>query len=271
MDFAELKEKKVFGVPVLYLGLLAVVVFAVVAWKLKPTKTDPATGTENTTPDNVPGADEASLYSGFGATSNSPATSSVPTAPEVVQPTNDDWAKKSIEWLVAQNKAGGGEAQAAIVAYLNGEDLSFEQGQLRDDAIKQFGTPPEPLGVIGQTGMQQAQKQFTSFPGKHVVKNSNDHTAAQLATLYYGSAGPDFIALIEAQSGNNRYGTTGVYPVGATIGIPMPVQPKYFTAVKGVTSAAQIGGKNGVSSNTILVFNPTLRFPVKIGTKVRVA
>jgi hypothetical protein len=279
VNFSEILHKKVVGVPVLYIGAGAVTILAVVAWRMKAlpdTDTagvDAADGTAgtDTNPDNaLAGTDGA--YDSYNGTGTVIVQPSVPTGVDVdtTIDTNDEWVKNAAEWLVAQKKATGTDAYTALTKYVSGEDLSFDQGALVNAAIAEKGQPPDPLGTIGTISAAPAQKQFSVFPGRHVVKGPNDNTPTKLAQLYYGSSDAAHINKIVAE--NPKLGpASATYPVGTSLYIARWVNPGYYVADKNHRSAKLIAAANGLNSElAVTALNPTISFPVAIGTKVRV-
>lgn len=262
--FSEIVQKKVFGIPVVYLGLAAALGLALLAWKIKPTAVAPDTA--------APVEPEAEPD-----TSGLVTTGTVVVAPQdqpdvpVVQQTNEDWVRAGADYAANDAKvATYGDALAALTAYINGEDLSFDQGKIRDAVLSKLKAPPEPLGKIGITASQPAQKQFNEFPGKHTVKGANDNTPTKLATLYYGNSDANHVNLIVSANYNLGPATT-TYNPGTVISIPKWTTPRYFVVTKGKEYPTTIAGLNGVSYAQIIGLNPSIVFPAKDGTKVRVA
>lgn len=280
MTFQEFAAKKVLGVPVLYLGAAAVTILLIVAWRLKATpddsdgavSADDATvGTdEGSTAGQLAGMD-GSPYEGFttnGTVVVQPQTP-VATDTEPVIKDNDDWVRAGAEWLVAQKKASGSTAATALTKYVDGENLSFDEGNLVNLAIEEKGQPPDPLGKIGTIGTAPAQKQFNNYPGTHTVKGTNDNTPTKLAALYYGNS--DSLHTNKIASANLAYGPVSTtYNVGTKITIPLYTNPRYYTITKTTTWPSQVAAKNGLSYNQFLALNPGLTAPYKVGSKVRV-
>lgn len=263
-------SKKIGKIPVVYiLGILAVGL-AYYAWKLKPTNTTP---TDTDTTDTTPADDTAdeSAYSGLGTSGTVVVQPQTPTQATTVTETNETWGQAATAYLIAEGTAPG-DAQTAILLYLQGANLSYDQGQLRDKAIKKLGLPPEPLETIGTVSPAPAQKQFSVFPGKHVVKGSVDNTASKLAALYYGNG--DALHTNEIVAANFSLGPVGTtYNPGTTIVIPAWGTPKYFTATSKARYAYQIASASkvpGLTSGGVMALNPTVTFPVNVGAKVRV-
>jgi hypothetical protein len=123
---------------------------------------------------------------------------------------NEDWARKGAEWLTATHGVSGSAAIAALTKYISGTDRTFDEQTLVDMVIKEKGQPPNSIAEGGSVSAAPAKKQFSNFPGKHVIKGGSDNGFPQLATLYYGSAVDDRIDLLQAA--NPSLGTSG--PVG---------------------------------------------------------
>lgn len=279
ISYSEFAKKKVLGVPVLYLSAGFVVVLAIVAWRLKPsadTNTDGTNPTDSTAGADGTGQTAGQLagttdpYGGFdtGGTvvvQPTPSESATPAAP-----TNETWLNQAIPFVASALKMSSGTVQVGLNKYLNGSDLSYDEAQMRDAAIDKFGPPPEGTSGFGQVGSQPAQKQFSTFPGKHVVKGPNDNTPMKLAGLYYGTADwthANFIAAHNVALGPPA--TT--YTTGTTVVISAYTQPKYYTVPKGITTFTQVAAKNGTTKEVLQWLNPTFTEPFPAGMKIRVA
>jgi hypothetical protein len=267
-DIKTLKDKKVFGVPVLYLALLVVVVLAYFAWKLKPFREDPVT------PDDATGDDEAAQdaanadYSSLAT--NGTVTVSQQGSPDITTPvvvaTNERWLSNGVNFLTSKGLATGGDAQEALQMYLNGDQLSYKQGQLRDAVIAQYGLPPEQIST-GGTSAKPAQRNGNP-PTTHTVSvPGSDDTYPRLAQLYYGKS--DTAATNLIVGANRGIPIGGSLPVGTKVKIPAWTAPKWYTTTSSMT-ATDIAKKNGISTPQVEHLNPALGFPVPKGTRVRV-
>lgn len=273
-SFNDLAKKKVAGVPVLYLAGAFVIILAIVAWKMKPSTPAPVAspadgGTDpNASPDGSP-AD----YAGLSTHGTVTVVQGTQTADPVVKQTNEDWYRAAVDYLVTSNLASPSQAESAMSKYLNGDNLSFPEGELKDKAILKLKLPPEPLatiGVISPASPAPAQRQFSNFPGGHTVKGPNDNTPSALAQLYYSNGDAVHSALIVQQ--NARLGTGSVtYPPGTAVVIPAWHDPKYYTTTKDGYTASGVAAVNGTTATSIDILNPGMSFPVKKGTKVRVS
>ena len=140
-------KRKVAGVPVLYLVAGFVVILAVVAWKMKPS----SDLEESDSLDAVDEESDAALASGSGDSAGGilPAVpnGTVIVAPSTPEPDeapyedNSTWMRKAVAFLIAKG-FNPGDAQLAMQAYLSGAQLSYQQGQMRDVVVREFGLPP---------------------------------------------------------------------------------------------------------------------------------
>jgi hypothetical protein len=266
-SFKELASKKVGGIPVLYLAGAFVAILAIVAWKMKPSvdvsdPSEPVSETDGGAIDTDGDPDYSALTPTGTVTVVNPPVADT----ESTKQTNEDWERAAVDYLVESNQATPGVAQTAIHKYLEGSELTYEQGQLRDSAIRKLKTPPEPLVEIGTTGTAPAQRQFSNFPGKHTVKGSNDDGLTKLAALYYGRSETPYTTLLTAANPSlPRYGK---YNVGTVVTIPAYTEPKYYVA--GSQDAKTIAAKSSISTTSLSLLNPGMVFPVKRGTRVRV-
>jgi hypothetical protein len=284
VNYSELVSKKVAGIPVLYLAGAAVIVLAIVAWRMKPSADfSDAEGDVQGSPEGGSGVptEGDDPYAGLETNGTVTVVQQPPAAAEPVQKTNEDWAKEGAEWAVtgAAQAAGihttGAAARAALNHFLYGEDLSYEEGQIVNAVIREKGQPPEGVGAIGKIPTSAptapsapAQKQFTNYPGTHTVRGSNDNTFTKLSVLYYGSSYAKNVDLIAASNlGINR--DTPI-AVGTRIAIPYLTTPKYFTATSAARTASSIASKNGITVNRLNALNPGRVWPVKVGTQIRV-
>lgn len=269
-SFQEVARRKVFGIPLLYIAGAFVIILAIVAYKMKPS-TPPADATDAsaTGVDTDGKATDESSYAGLATNGTVVVAPQQPAAEEATQETNDTWLRAAITEVNKAKIATAGDAQAALSKYLSGDNLSFDEGKIRDYALEHVGIPPEPLYQIGTVSEAPAQKQFSLFPGTHVVKGSNDNTPAKLAQLYYGNSDAAHVNSIVAHNFNLGPATTS-YSVGTKVSIPEWTTPRYYTVQKGYQYPTPIAAKNGIQYAQLLGLNPGVTFPVAIGTKVRV-
>lgn len=213
-------QRKIAGVPMLYLLAGFVLILVVLAWTAKPKVTAPesvdgADSTDNYAPNiqresvipPVPVGTVNSIESGETLTGNSSIS------------TNDEWLSRAVMFL-ADKGYSPGTAQLALSTYLDGGELSFDEGKIRDLAIREFGVPPYPVNV-GSTRPDIARKQGP-IPRNHTVKNSNDDTAFELARLYYGRTDATAIkAITDANNGATTW-QVGDTPRIPALPIPTP-------------------------------------------------
>lgn len=277
MNISEILKKRVLGVPVLYLAGVAVLILAYVAWKMKAT-TDITDGGADVTGDPSAASDlpsEGDDPYGSLATQGTVTVVQQPavTTPEPEEKSNEVWAKKGAEWIVGhptpEVNPSGAAAIAALNHFLQGEDLSYDETQIVNAVIREWGQPPEGVTVTGKvTTDKPAQRQFSVFPGTHTVKGSNDNTYAKLAGLYYGSASVDNINLI---AGNNPGREGSMLSVGTPVKIPLKRPPRYIKATNSMKNAPDIAKKNGITVAQLWAYNPGKAFPVPVGTSVRIS
>lgn len=143
-------RKRVLGVPVLYLVAAVVVVFAVYAFRMKPS-TETATATESDDP-AAPVQDTETYPELPSGTVYAPQTPTV--TPEAADDanasiaSNQEWLSRGTSYLVSQGVAGG-VAQESLQKYLSGAQLSFVQAGHRDKVIAEYGIPPEAMTTGG--------------------------------------------------------------------------------------------------------------------------
>lgn len=269
-DLKSLQSKKVFGVPVLYLAVLFVAVLVFFAWRLKPV-------TDDTTPDDGSGSGDGSAdvsgdpdYSSLAT--NGTVTVSQPGQPDAITPvnnqTNDTWVAQGVAYLIAQGMATGGEAQDALSLYINGGQLSYDQGVLRDAVIKQYGLPPDSPTATGGTKSQIAKRQGNP-PIVHTVQGENDNSYHEITKLYYGREDSEVTDLLQAA--NPALGHAGgAWQPGTKVTVPAYHPPVYFTATASTHTLGAIASKNGISQAIVEDLNDGVKFPVAVGKKVRV-
>jgi hypothetical protein len=256
MDFL---KRKVFGVPVVYIGGLFVAFLAFIAWRMKPnmsSASDGSTDTDATSKDAITGADNP--YDMFKTTGT--VTVQQGSDPATVTPignrNNEAWARQSAEWLTANGTASD-VALTTMMKYVNGEQLSIPEGQLRDRAVKQFGYPPEAFttgGTAPNTPVASAPagRQFSSASGIHYVKGESDNTYAKIAALYIGT-GQDYTNFLSAH--NEQLPANGTLQTGIAVKVPKYETKLYQVPAGTQMNAAQIASKNGASAEFISRLN----------------
>lgn len=137
-------KRKVFGIPVLYIAIVLVAALALYAWRSKAS-TDEVEGAEDIATDDseyVEGAVASGTLYPLSPTGTVYAQSPQAVEDNVEYFGNDDWLRKAVADLVSKGE-NPGTAQNALQAYLEGEDMSYAQGLIRDAAVKAHGLPPE--------------------------------------------------------------------------------------------------------------------------------
>lgn len=278
-SFDDIVKKKLFGVPVLYYAGGAVLILVIIAWRMKTTPDEDTTGVDPA--DGTAGTDEASNagglagmtdpYGSYDTNGTITAPSATVTPVEAVQETNEDWIKKGIAYAIAHPnlKISAVDAQNALTKYVNGDDLTYGEGYVRDTIVNGLGSvPPEGVAKVGAVSALPAQKQFSHFPGKHTVKGTNDNTPTKLAQLYYGNSDSNHALEIVAKNpGLGPVGTT--YTAGTVLQIPAFINPTYYTTKHDNTYASEVASLNGLAYSSVLALNPTLTWPVTKNVKVR--
>lgn len=266
-------SKKYLGVPVVYYAGAFVGILLIVAWKLKSVDDtaaagDSIDGADATTGDAATAASGDALGSGFVANPTPVYDTSTPAATTTVA-TNDSWLAAGIVWAAANGVASVDSATVALQAYLSGAQLSTSQGAIRDAVIKQYGLPPE-LPVSGGTAVAPAAaaKRQGTPPTYHTVQGTSDDSYGELAQLYYGSQAGDRIDLL--QVANQSLGHAGPWPKGTKVFIPKYTAPVYYTATKSVQTLHEFAVKAGIPSAAVQELNDNVKFPVKVGTRVRI-
>jgi hypothetical protein len=137
-----LGKKKVLGVPVLYLIGSGVLVLAVYAWRTKAvTPTDAAVTPSTGTTGSVAGTPELYPPESTGTVIVAPVSAPSGAGVNSSITTNDEWLKAGVAYLGKQG-VGAGIAQVALQTYLEGSQLSYLQGEYRDQVIANLGMPP---------------------------------------------------------------------------------------------------------------------------------
>lgn len=270
-------SKKVAGIPVVWLVLLVAVVALYAAIKIKP----------NTGDDPEMTGDEAPEFDGDIDTSQ-PVFSATPTIIQpsgvvtggsvsaVSQPDTDElWKRRAVSWL-----AGNGYtldiATSAITKYLAEEPLTALEARAKDAAVVQFGLPPETIPAGGSipspppapTPSKPASSQGVP-PLWHTVMGTSDDSFSELAKLYYGIAGngTGYINLIAGR--NTSLPRTGIAK-GTRVRVPSATEPRYYTVTAAKRSLVAIASANSLSAAKLKALNPSVVWPAKVGSRVRV-
>lgn len=269
-SFSDIANKRVAGVPVIYLAGAFVAILAIVAWKMKPsTPPDEPTGDEGTTSENVPGdeVDYSALASKGTVTVVQPEVPQ--TQPDPVVKTNQDWVKEGAEWATANNKATGSIAYSALNKYVSGQDRSFDEQTVVDAVLKEKGQPPDSIAEGGNVGSKPISK-IPTLPGYHTVTGTSDNGYDKVAIIYYGKTNQDNYDLIQGAN-VAKLGDSGPFPVGTKIYVPAYSNPKYYILPKDM-NIAEIAAKNGIGQQQFRAYNSGANTPwvLKKGKKVRV-
>ena len=217
-------KRKIAGIPVLYLAAGFVLVLVAIAWNMKSApKTDSSedtTATEKASDTILNEADYplplGTVYPDNSNTTDNSGNTSISD--------NDEWLKRGVMFL-SDNGYSPGDAQQALSLYLEGGELSYDQGAMRDKVIRELGMPPFP-GLIGGTRPDVGRSQGP-LPRSHTVRNVNENTAAKLAGIYY--ARTDTFAVKVITDANN--GRTS-YNVGDSVTVPILPKPAVPPTVK---------------------------------------
>jgi hypothetical protein len=259
--FHEFMQRKVLGIPVLYLAGGFVVILGIVAWKLKPTTAGAVdTSTTDTSGSDTSGglAPTANPYDTLNPDGDGTVTvvqqSGTATDTTTVK-TNSDWVVDGTAWLIANiNGVTGTQAQAALQKYIDGESRTYDEENWVNAWIKEGGLPPDGVTAgSGTIGGAPAQKQFSNFPGTHTVKGSNDNDYKKIANLYYGHSDQATFDLVQAA--NPQLGETGPFAVGSRINVPAYHTPVYYTVTATSMTASQVASKNGISVYQVAALN----------------
>jgi hypothetical protein len=186
-------------------------------------------------------------------------------------PTNQEWINDGAAWLVANEHATGSAALAALTKYVNGSDRSYTEQQWVDAWFAKEGAPPEGITAAGSVGSKPVpapQRQFTTFPGTHVIKGGADNGYTGLAKLYYNSTAADRIDLLQAA--NTNLGSSGPWSIGTRVHIPAYHAPVYYTTPSVMTEKQILAKNPGLSSAAFEVLNNGKKSTYPKGAKVRV-
>lgn len=135
-------SKRVYGIPIVYLAGGFVAILVIVAYLGSKKNTTGNAGTATAT--NAPVDPYATVTSTGTVSTGVPVyyvgsnTQNVDTG--TIQ-TNSDWQKQAVEYLVSTGVSVG-DAQGAIQAYLNGQDMTYTQGGYVNNVVAKYGVPP---------------------------------------------------------------------------------------------------------------------------------
>lgn len=280
-----LMQKKVAGIPVIYVLGLFVAILAVVAWRMKtPTEETPVE--DAAVSEEVPDITGDPSYPGGAPVfvANPPPTYISPDGNQGEQSidSNDKWLRRGIEWLAANGHASVDQATVALQKYLAGEHLSVSEGKLRDLAISHYGLPPElpnsggtdePSVPVPVTPTPDVPAPRTAIPPTYyTVTGTADNSWTLLAKKFYGSGDDAHVDFI--QSWNVRSGAphSGTIATGTRLWLPVYQAPKTISATATMRTAEDIIKKNPPLNSVAMLteLNDGMKFPVSIGTRVRV-
>lgn len=286
MDIKALMDKKVAGIPVVYIAAVVMAVMLYAAIRMPK-----STATEETEEEDIPAGDlpdtSQPVFSATPVINQPSGPNSVASTPQ--QDTNDLWARRSVEWLIA-NGTSYNLASTAIAKFLAGDPLTAEESGVKDRAIKQYGMPPEGL-LTGSIITPDENSNVTYEPSptaplppasapasaqgvpplSHTVKGTNDNNARELARIYYGRNDEEVQALIRAANHDKAERPGALATPGEKVRIPAYTPPKYYKATAATRTAQDIAAKNGTGAPKLRQLNPGMNFPVAVGVRVRVA
>lgn len=262
-------ERKIYGVPIVVLVVVVIVVIVYARFMM---------------PDTVetvdePEGDGVDSEGDPGAVINPRFVANIPpntvdTSTPTEEDSNENWARRAIEWLIA-NGTTVSTATVVITKYLDSEPLSASEAVVRDRAIKQFGLPP--VGIIPTSTIPTAPTKTLPYNGPatsqgkppltHTVKGKADNTFGELSVLYYGRT--DAKVLNGLKAANTRL--RDPFVIGTKVTIPRLSAQKFYKATPATRGAGKIARKNATTAARIIALNPGLDFPVRVGTRVRVA
>lgn len=256
-------RRKVMGIPLIYLAGGFVIILAALAWKMKPAAAPADTTATDTTPvesasDTILSESQSPLPALPLGTVTAPPSSTPGDVGNASITDNDEWLRRGVAFLIEKGNAPG-EAQAALATYLDGGDVTFAQGKMRDDAIREFGLPPTPP-QIGSTGPAPAKSQGP-LPRSHTVMSSSDNDAVELALLYYGRNDPFAVNSITSRNNGVAHYAVGQkiwiqeLPKPTTVTTPAKPAPRYHTVAKGDTLQTVARRYYGSSDKWLTVYN----------------
>jgi len=150
-DWKEVVSRKYAGVPFsVWAAVVVVGTLGYTYWKNRQTAATAAANPANAAPTGDTAATGQPIFLAQQPPVQS-TTGAVLTGTGQPQ-TNEDWRRQAVEWLIQHRNLTADHAQAVVDGYLSGGNLSFQDGQLRDAVISQFGIPPELPSPVGTTG-----------------------------------------------------------------------------------------------------------------------
>lgn len=148
--FDNIAKKKLAGIPVLYIALAVVLILAFFAWRMR--------GNDSASIEET----EIDEFAGLGQTefmeaevnpyvpSNTVLVQQPANTGVVTYESNDAWLSAAITWLIQNLNITTGVAQTAVMAYLDGRDMTMTQANYIDAVVRAIGLPPYPnyIGAI---------------------------------------------------------------------------------------------------------------------------
>lgn len=274
-------KRKIAGIPVLYLAIGFVIVLVAIAWNMKSAPKEPVA-------DVATDSGAVDMDNGSGDLYPAPPVGTVVAAPTPVDTSgntsidsNDEWLRRGVMYL-AESGTSPGEAHMALSLYLDGAELSWDQGAMRDKVIRELGMPPYPV-LVGGTRPDVARRQG-AVPRNHTVKNVYEDGASELARLYYNRTDAFAIKAIADANGGQTAWNVGdsvripTLPTPATVPAKPPTKPavpvkpaatpaRYYTVKSGDTLSGIAkryygdAGKYMVIAKANKISNPNLIHP----------
>lgn len=176
MDVKAALTNKIGGIPVVVIAAVAVGgVVLLSRGRGGGTTAAAATVTDAASGDSVDSADYAAAQQPVFV-ANTPTVTTTYS-----EDTNDKWLRRSLEWLIGQGVRED-FARNSLTKYLNGEDLTATEAQIKDKAVKQFSLPP----TLPSSGAVLATKPVYYTTGKGDVRKK----PLDLARAYHPTANP---------------------------------------------------------------------------------
>jgi len=271
MDVAAIMSSKIYGVPTVLVGLVGIggvyYLYRQYSAPAVAPVTDTVGGNPTTSTQPLFQANpvDSAMLNSAGSTTPTPSTTAAPEA------SNSTWTQQAVTWLVQNKGVSVTTAQTAIDDYLNGVAMPYETGKALQDAVTQYGAPPQgvtPGATVNPANVVASVQGAT--PCNHVVKGPQDNSWSVLGGLYYGNSTVDAVSLLKGANPTNAAPTPGI---SSTVHIPKWHNKRLYKATSATNTAAKIAAKNGISTAQLYAMNsdPVMQFPVKVGTSVRVS
>jgi len=226
--FTGLTTRKVAGIPLVYIVLLAGAVALFFALRMSKNTAATQPQDETTAPDGdsnlgYPGTGTQPGFSADDGIGGAPGTPGNPDPGTDTYTDNAAWGAAAVKFLVTAGYTTA-EATTAVNLYLYGGEMSTQQQVLIDQAVKALGLPPdltEPTKDTGTAPYNGPAARQGVPPLYHTVKGKSDDSPAELTLLYYGSTSASAVNLLKSATGpgattNNQ----DVYPAGTKVLVP---------------------------------------------------